>query len=598
MERYHQSFPTVAEALAAVAGWDDLALPRRKSLSTALRTYCRLGGKRAPETLRLDPARCLPEMDAAAPVALGISEQTLRNVRAGLRSVLRRLNLLAPVYRREAVSDPQWAGLIACLPSRFHPHRLRAFMEWCSGEGIAPDAVTPGALSDYLAHRVQARGGDNNRADVGEVARQWNKTGQVVEGWPPFQIALPPNEARPRALAFEAYPASLQEEVEHFLAWCVKDPEEDPYAEGAREPLSAATAEGRKKAIRLLLWGLVETGTAPESLTDIKVLIQVDTAKRTLLWHRRRLGGKPTGGLGLMADTLQTLAAHFGLKGLERDNLNRVLKVSRPKRQTEITQRTADLLDRLTDPLVRARLFSLPARLMREARRDRDGWTSEKGVNHPPKPVDACWVAALAVAVEIELRLPLRLQDLTCLKIDQELRITQTGRQRAQAHLRVVTSKTGAVVETLFPEKVVALLQEYLVEFRPLGPHPETSWLFPHRDSHERPRSKGGFGAAIAEVIEKHTGVRLNVHGFRALVACLILEDDPNAIEDVRAMLGHSYYDMINRHYARSGRRGAAERTSALICKEQSKGRLTESAARLPRRLPVRLPNRRTRRSS
>ena len=50
----------------------------------------------------------------------------------------RGLGVLAPVYRREPISDAAWAALMQALPARFHPHRLRAFMGFCAAKAIAP----------------------------------------------------------------------------------------------------------------------------------------------------------------------------------------------------------------------------------------------------------------------------------------------------------------------------------------------------------------------------------------------------------------------------------------------------------------------------
>ena len=152
-----------------------MALSQRRSLASAVKLLCRIGGEKAPATVRLDPATCLPAMDGASAVALGLTAKTHQNYRAGLRYVLRRLGILAPVHRREPVSDAAWAALVQALPARFHPHRLRAFMGFCAARAIAPGDVTSATLEAYLRHRAESRGGPNIRSDVREVARQWNK---------------------------------------------------------------------------------------------------------------------------------------------------------------------------------------------------------------------------------------------------------------------------------------------------------------------------------------------------------------------------------------------------------------------------------------
>lgn len=103
----------------------------------------------------------------------------------------------------------------------------------------------------------------------------------------------------------------------------------------------------RKKGLRLLLWGLVETGRAPETLTRLSELVELEVARQTLIWHRNRLGkGKATSGTALLGDTVQSLAMHVGLKGEPLDRLRRALRGVGPKKQTEITDKLDTLLER------------------------------------------------------------------------------------------------------------------------------------------------------------------------------------------------------------------------------------------------------------
>lgn len=587
------NYPTAAQALEAIASWDDAPVSRRKALATAIRTYCRVGGKKPPELVRLDPFRSLREFDAASAASLDISASTLANARAGLRFVLRRLGLLAPVRKRQPVQDARWAGLIARLPARFHPHRLRAFLEYCAAMGVAPEEVTDETLAAYLAHRIASHGGDSNRSDVREVARQWAKAASTLEGWPRIQLTLPLSDDCNRALPFASYPESLQVQVEAFCAWCGRPTGDalfgDDAEEGAgtgsgssrlRAPLSPATIETRRKGLRLLLWAMVETGDPVATINDLRLLLRKDVLKRVFPWHRQRLGGKVTGTLATMADALATLAVHLGLGQAERDALRTLLRSARPKRQKEITERNAQLLDRFGDELIRAKLIHLPSVLMQLARREREGWTARDGTNHPPRPMEACWTASLAAAIEIELTMPLRLHDLAHLKLGETLQITQDGRQRPVAQLRLAANKTGVVVETIFDRESAELLREYMQDFRPLGPNPETAWMFPNRDAADRPRAKGGFSSAIIDVIEKHTGMRATVQSFRCFAAALILESDPNAIEDVRAVLGQSGYEIALRHYRRVNRLAAGARISASLSNQRRKTRLTATATR------------------
>ncbi|MFC7478486.1 hypothetical protein ACFQS7_29470 [Dankookia sp. GCM10030260] len=586
-----QNFLTVAEVRLRIMEWEDLPLNRRRTLCSAVKLPCRIGGKKSPATVRLDPAICLPAVDGASAIALGITPKTLQNQRAGLRYVLRRLGFLAPVRRSEPISDPDWASLEAGLPQRFHPHRLRAFMRFCAGRAVPSGGVTNADAQDYLRHLVASHGRKNARANVREALRQWNKMRGLVPGWPDTELALGPPEGQVQAPPLSAYP--VHQQAEQYFAWLAQSPEDADEDDGAaHDPASPDTIETRKKALRLLLWGMVETGTAAADITRLDIMLQFDKAKQNLRFHRGRLGAPhpsrpgetlPTHGTGVLAATLGSLAVYCKLPSEAHAKLRRMLAVYRPKRQREIGDDLAALLDRLADPEIEARLLHLPQVLMHKARRLRDGWTSKGGVDHPPKPQEACWMAALAVAIEIELHLPLRIHDLARLQLDKELSVTQgSGRTPTEVHLRVTANKNGRLVETWLRGEAAKVLAEYLRDFRPLGPHPTTAWVFPNRDSEARPRVKNGFSEAITDAIHEHTGVHVNVHAFRAFAAALILTDNPHAIEDVRVMLGQGGFEIALRFYRRTNRQGAAGRLSNAISTRRQRSKPTVTPAGLP----------------
>ena len=57
----------------------------------------------------------------------------------------------------------------------------------------------------------------------------------------------------------------------------------------------------------------------------------------------------------------------------------------------------------------------------------------------------------------------------------------------------------------------------------------------------------------------------MNPHLFRAFAGALILADNPHAIDDLRAVLGHMGFETAFRHYRALSARGAAERLNRLV---------------------------------
>jgi integrase len=555
--------PTAADLLARIDTWTDLTESGRKVYVNAVRCYCKALGRRAkPELVPMPPAAVLAFMDKASPAELDLKPSSLRNVRSALRVVFRRVGLLAPVRRAAPIASPAWAALVDALPARFQPHRLRAFCAWCDAEGIPSEAVTSATLHRYLDHRTATHGGPNLRNDMAEVARQWNRMIEAVPGWPATRLALAPVEGRLVTPAFSDYPPELRADIAAFERWAGTSTTDDLLAEGAGEPFSKATLRSRLTALRLLLWALTETGTPREAITSLDPLLEPVSLVRALQHHRTRLGVQRSVHLGQMAAAVQAVMAFRRIEGQRAQSLRAIFAKVRPPAQREVTPKVADMLEALSQPAARHALLHLPSTLMAEAARLQAGWTTRRGEHRAPDPLGASWLAAKAVAVEILLHLPLRVADLARLRIGHELQLRQLRPNAWEARLRVETSKTGRVVETILGREGAALLRRYMDVFRPLGPNAESDWLFPSRDDPARPRTEHHFSEAIGTAVNAHCGVRVTVHGFRSFVACLILENNPHAWDDVQAVLGHSSLVMAQRHYARINRLAAGARLS------------------------------------
>ncbi len=119
--------------------------------------------------------------------------------------------------------------------------------------------------------------------------------------------------------------------------------------------------------------------------------------------------------------------------------------------------------------------------------------------------------------------------DLASLELDRDLMLLDKGQPTERWRLALRARKNGMRVETELTHESAALLGDYVEIYRPLGPHPETNWLFPHRDKAERPRPEGHFSEAISEQIMRYTGIDMHTHAFRAFAALLIVERDPQA---------------------------------------------------------------------
>ena len=566
---------TLAEAILRVQSRPDISESQRRSKTSALRLFGRAHGGAAHQTIRLDARQAVATMERASGAALGVSKATLRNTRCIFKSVLRDFGILAPVRPSAGpIASPEWQKLLAQVSTSHHPHRLRAFMASCDALDIAPGDVTSQTLADHLAAGIASKGGKNERAGVAEVARLWNHYGETIDDWPQTRLRLQPIEM-PRALPLTAYSSALQADVGRFLEGVSPPPIGQLFGNTTRGDdgqiivrpiLSPKTIEARRKGVRSLLWAVVETGTPIADIASLDLLIRADVAERILQWHFTRLGkDQPTAGLAGFLDTLIAIAAYKGLVGPQRTALSSLLKLARPKAQTEMSDKNAGLIAMLEQPLQRKLLLDSPFKLMAEARRIRDGGSDERGVYRSPAPMRAAWLASIAIAIEIELHLPLRVSDLASLNLERDIRRLDVGGGGHRWHVSLIARKNSMRVETHLAGKSAALVTEYVEGFRPLGAYPKCAWLFPHRDQADQPRSEAHFSEAISEQIQRLTGVDMHVHAFRALAAVFIVEATPHALDDIRALLGHKSFETAWRHYMRHNRLAAGARLSETI---------------------------------
>lgn len=582
-----RSFPTIAEALRLIEHDEALTEGSRERMKTGLNALAKLSQPALPEMVLLDPQHSLALMERSSPAAFGVkAKTTVANYRAALRAALRHLGFLSALPKVATIADPAWLVLLALLPEGHDFDRLRAFVSWLAAEGVPPAAVEQAHLDAYVEQRQATRGGGKQVDHVRRVLGLWRRAAKDFEGWPVAGLANP--KAKQLSLPFDAYPAPLKEEVEQYL----KDiaTEVDPFADdeevddGSQQsqpkklpnnPVSAATVKTRSHGVRKLLWGAQQEGVSMDSLNSLRVLLAPKVFKPSFRWHMRHKGirdKKLDVQLTTFVGTIFSVANYYDVAPGEKAQLKAFFKKLQPKEKPDgLIDRHERILDALEDLRVQAMFLHLPQRLMKEARKLRDGWTEKKnGKVHAPRPMEGVWLAGLATAIEIELHAPLRLTDLARLRIGDHLRLGGSTGSRAVGTLHVEeSSKTSRGIQVPLQPDSINLIREYLDDFRPMFRHASSAWLFPSEKSMDRPRDVAAFGTAITESIAQFVGLRVNPHAFRCIAGAFILKEDPNALDDVRALLGHATFNTALRYYRRINTREAATRLGLAIARKR-----------------------------
>jgi integrase len=551
-----QRFPTLADALQQVEAWTDLSERKRACMCSALKVLERLA--RMPAALvAMDPAVIGPLLQGTSGAACGISPSSLGAYRALIRTAMRRMGLIDTRAPRDLI-DPAWARLRCALPEENYCLRLHDFIGVCDGNGIAPDAVDEAALLAYtrtLRDRRLTRSPGGARA---KVVQAWNRAVETVPGWPQKRLVNPVTRQR-RMIAQRDWPAAFAADVQRFVDAASVPRQDGPFSREAAGPvLSPATIRGRLAGIRAAVTAHVALGHPLETLVSLDELVEPDPMAAILRYWHVEYGEQVTGTLKQIGDTLRCIARYrFPADGEVVAEARRLARMATPPKTRSLAPRTEDrLMQFVVDPRRVDALLQLPKVLFEDA----------AALKQAGQPQRAAWMAAAATAIAIELRCPLRIHTLTHLRIGEDLVRVEGDRARwSEFVVGADITKTATPYRWPIAASLSVLIDRYITEYRPLGPHADTPWLFPARDKPNVPRAENAFSATISDIIFRYVGVDMNVHLFRAFAGMLLLEQNPDALDDLRRLLGHATLDTALRYYAFRQRLHAAARIDAAL---------------------------------
>ena len=150
--------------------------------------------------------------------------------------------------------------------------------------------------------------------------------------------------------------------------------------------------------------------------------------------------------------------------------------------------------------------------------------------------------ARAAVAIELEIMCPIRLQNLSEINIDTDFVRSRFGKNAA-VHLFIPGKRTknGEDIELELPRQSMGLVDLYIAKYRNelIDPRHRGNiprFLFPKSDG----TAKSGriLADAICRVLMREIGTKFNFHLFRHLGCFLYLRSHPGQIDVIRRVLG------------------------------------------------------------
>lgn len=167
---------------------------------------------------------------------------------------------------------------------------------------------------------------------------------------------------------------------------------------------------------------------------------------------------------------------------------------------------------------------------------------------------------------------PLRLRNLLAIEIGRHLR---RANGRATLHFAADETKHKRVLDTVWPDSLVPVLDRYIAEVRPLliaarapgnvahGVRPSGGMLWLGQGG--SPLTPAGVQKALARHTTPRFGHGVNAHLFRDCVATTLANTDPDHARHAAALLGHRTLRTTERNYISVDGRLALDRHHDLI---------------------------------
>jgi integrase len=221
-----------------------------------------------------------------------------------------------------------------------------------------------------------------------------------------------------------------------------------------------------------------------------------------------------------------------------------------------MTGKNRALLRQFEDPETLRRLLELPRQLLADIRRGRT--TGEQ----------AAIQAQLAVAVELLLMAPIRMANLTAIRVGHEL--VKPG-SRGTSYRLVIDSadtKNAEPIEFALPRELSEMIEVYLHDFHAQLAESENPYLFPAR-SGRGPKSQTTLSQQLQGRLFERLGFKMTPHQFRHLSAWLYLRRRPGDFVTVQKLLGHKSIKTTMNFYAKLDSETAGRHYDEILAAER-----------------------------
>ena len=341
--------------------------------------------------------------------------------------------------RTKPLSD-DWAQLYGALRSDGKQAALGRMLGYLSDCSVSPQDVSDGHI-DRFAWALSAtslRG--QPTALVRAAIRSWNAAVKEVPGWPQHQLTLPEIKRDGYVLPTQSFSATFQKSLSEDIAFLANPPEDD---DAPLRGLRPTTLILREFQFRQMASALVHGGVPIEAITRVRDLARRDNVDLICEFFVRRHGRPDSVQLNGFLRVLRPIALHHLKDTHLADWIGRRLKrLFGRRRQFGMTEKNRRRLAVFRDPRHVRDLLLLPYRLLKQA---------ETG---SLQPKEAAKRVRAAVAIEMEIMCPIRLQNLSEINVDTDFVRSHAGKDAA-VHLFIPGNRTknGEDIELELPKE-------------------------------------------------------------------------------------------------------------------------------------------------
>jgi integrase len=329
-----------------------------------------------------------------------------------------------------------------------------------------------------------------------------------------------------------------------------------------RRSLAETTLRQHQEHLRLAASVLIKEKRVPAAtIASLADLIAPEAFKAILRYYREKANAQPNAFVVSLSKTLIQVAHYHSNADVEHIKRLKALAGKLAEVPWDLTEKNDKLLRKLEPKEARAKLLFLPERLSNEVASD---WKAGRF-----RVIDA----QCAIAIDVQLAVPLRPQNLSALHWQRHFReLDSSGRLL----LRIPAAETKTRKKDLvaeIPEDVARRIRWYRRVVLPrLGSDPN-GYLFVTRGGARKHQKT--LTIQIIACIARYARIHMTPHQFRHFAAVSYLEENPEDFETPRALLGHAF-SKTTRVYAGSSTRRAGRAYGNFLFASRDKLRLQQ----------------------